>query len=622
MGRAHYYSRMAVAPDNENEAYFLDRVATASRSTAARRCGDSRARDRPGRRPPRHVDRSDQREPDDRRPRPGRRRSRINRGRTWYRNRLPNAQMYHVTVDNQIPYNVYGNKQDGPSYRGPSNSRLQGGCGGGSGIPRSDVARGRRRRERLGDARPGRPEHRLVDAPPAPAASAASSRATRRAAARRATSRCGRTSRTAPPADLKYRFIWTLPLHDLAARSQHGLRRQPARPPDDERRPELAGDQPGPDAERQERGSSSPAGSRRQHRRRVRGRRLGDRGIADARQGVIWAGTNDGLVQVTRDGGKTWTNVTKNIPDLPPWGTVRNIEPSRYDAGTAYLTVDVHQVNNRDPFVYKTTDYGKTLEADRQRHPAEHAQLRALHPRGSGAARAALPRHRERASTSRSTMARTGSRCRTNLPHAPVYWHRRAGTLQRSGDRDLRPRLLDPRRHHAAAAADAAGAERRRAPVPAAAGLPVPRDHARRPRLRTIRPSGENPPYGASINYYLKSAPPADVTITILNPEGEPVVRTLRRRRRPPGSTASHWDLRVEPTTEVRLRTSPLYCARGRRSALTARDPRQARGRLSISRRRELHRPAERRRQAAHAEARRPQGSELRAAPTPTSSSR
>ena len=44
---------------------------------------------------------------------------------------------------------------------------------------------------------------------------------------------------------------------------------------------------------------------------------------------------------------------------LPPWGTVSNIEPSRYDAGAAYITVDFHQVNNRDPFVYKTSDYGK-----------------------------------------------------------------------------------------------------------------------------------------------------------------------------------------------------------------------------------------------------------------------
>jgi photosystem II stability/assembly factor-like uncharacterized protein len=60
---------------------------------------------------------------------------------------------------------------------------------------------------------------------------------------------------------------------------------------------------------------------------------------------LIWAGTNDGLVHVTRDGGKKWTNVTKNIPNLPEWGTVSNIEPSPHDAGTAYITVDFHQMN-------------------------------------------------------------------------------------------------------------------------------------------------------------------------------------------------------------------------------------------------------------------------------------
>src|SRR6185369_17288092 len=61
------------------------------------------------------------------------------RGRTWLRVQLPIAQMYHVTADTRIPYYVYGNKQDGPSYRGPSNSRSGGGGGGGfgGGIPRS-----------------------------------------------------------------------------------------------------------------------------------------------------------------------------------------------------------------------------------------------------------------------------------------------------------------------------------------------------------------------------------------------------------------------------------------------------------------------------------------------------
>jgi hypothetical protein len=66
---------------------------------------------------------------------------------------------------------------------------------------------------------------------------------------------------------------------------------------------------------------------------------------------------------LTRDGGKSWTNVTPNIPGLPPWGTVSNIEPSKYDTGAAYITVDFHQMSNRDPFVYKTTDYGETWKS-------------------------------------------------------------------------------------------------------------------------------------------------------------------------------------------------------------------------------------------------------------------
>src|SRR5262249_47184251 len=75
--------------------------------------------------------------------------------------------------------------------------------------------------------------------------------------------------------------------------------------------------------------------------------------------GLIWAGTNDGLVQVTQDGGKTWANVTPSA-GMPAWGTVAFIEPSRFDASTAYMVVDGHQVDDRDPHVFKTTDLGKS----------------------------------------------------------------------------------------------------------------------------------------------------------------------------------------------------------------------------------------------------------------------
>jgi hypothetical protein len=69
--------------------------------------------------------------------------------------------------------------------------------------------------------------------------------------------------------------------------------------------------------------------------------------------------------------------------------------------------------------------------------------------------------------------------------------------------------------------------------------------------------SGDNPPYGASINYYLKSAPSGDVALAILDPQG----RTIRRLRgsKNPGLNRVYWDLEYEPTAQVVLRTSPLY---------------------------------------------------------------
>ena len=75
---------------------------------------------------------------------------------------------------------------------------------------------------------------------------------------------------------------------------------------------------------------------------------------------LIWAGTNDGMVQVTRDGGSNWTNVSANMPDLPALSTVSNIEPSNHAAGTAYVAIDTHQIGIFEPFLYKTTDFGSS----------------------------------------------------------------------------------------------------------------------------------------------------------------------------------------------------------------------------------------------------------------------
>lgn len=75
---------------------------------------------------------------------------------------------------------------------------------------------------------------------------------------------------------------------------------------------------------------------------------------------VIWVGTDDGNVQVTRDGGKNWTNTSGNIQGLPTNTWVYHIEPSVFDKGTAYAVFDGHTMGDMKPYAYKTTDYGQT----------------------------------------------------------------------------------------------------------------------------------------------------------------------------------------------------------------------------------------------------------------------
>ncbi|MGQ0701823.1 MAG: WD40/YVTN/BNR-like repeat-containing protein, partial [Gemmatimonadales bacterium] len=75
-------------------------------------------------------------------------------------------------------------------------------------------------------------------------------------------------------------------------------------------------------------------------------------------RGVIWSGSDDGLVQVTRDGGTTWTNVTPK--DLPEWTRISIVEASPHGRGTAYLAGNRYQLNDYVPYLYRTTDYGRT----------------------------------------------------------------------------------------------------------------------------------------------------------------------------------------------------------------------------------------------------------------------
>jgi photosystem II stability/assembly factor-like uncharacterized protein len=75
-------------------------------------------------------------------------------------------------------------------------------------------------------------------------------------------------------------------------------------------------------------------------------------------EGVLWAGTDDGLIQLTRDGGKSWSNVTPK--EIPEWSAISLIEASPFDTATAYVAVDAHKLDNFHPYIFKTSDFGKS----------------------------------------------------------------------------------------------------------------------------------------------------------------------------------------------------------------------------------------------------------------------
>ncbi len=550
MGRAHYYSRMVVAPDDENEAYFLT-ASFAKTIDGGSTVNVLQRNEAPGgdhhdmwidpTNPQRMIVAHDQ----------GLSISQ-NRGRTWFRQRLLNAQMYHVTVDNEIPYNVLGNKQDEPSYRGPSNSRVQG-FGGDGGISRGmwhSVGGGE-----SGWATPD-PTNSKVIWSTASGSGMVGGIVVRFEEDRRQF----RNVEVWPqqsngPADgVKYRFVWDAPFlispHDhntLYTGSQHVHRTQDGGQSWQVISPDLTLN------DRSRMGSSgglTPDNIGVEYAGVVYG-------IAESplSKGTIWVGTNDGQVQFTRDNGATWTNLTKNLTGLPAWGSVRSIAASRYDAGTAYLTVDFHQVNNRDPFIYRTTDFGRTWKLIVNGIPKSmlsYAKIIIEDPVRRGLLYAGT----ENAIYVSFDAGDQWQPLQNDLPSAPV-----SGIVVQEHFNDLVIStygrgfwILDDITPLRTVTPAALAAEAHLFPV---------RDAYRfrpitAPSTTYDDPTtGENPRYGASINYHLKAPVTGGVRATILDEKGA-VVRTITGTN-VAGVNRIYWDLRHEPSMEVRLLTSPLF---------------------------------------------------------------
>ncbi len=550
-GRTAYYNRLAVSPDDADEVYFL--AASFSKTLD----GGEHTVDVPRPQAPggdhhnmwidptngdRMIVAHDQ----------GVSIS-TNRGRSWLRVQLPIGQMYHVELSNDIPYIVCGNRQDGPSQCGPSNSRIRGFRGGGM-IPRGawfSVGGGE-----SGWATPDTADPDLIW-------SSASGSGARGGIVVRY-SRAARQYQNVevwpistggyPAKDVRYRFVWDAPLHI----SPHDHTRiytgsQYVHVTTDGGRSWKV---ISPDLTRNDTSRMGISGGLTPDNIGVEYAGVIYR-IAEspARAGVLWVGTNDGLVHLTRDAGAHWDDVTRNVPGMPEWGTVSSIEPSHYDAGKAYMTVDAHRMNDRRPYVYRTSDYGRT--GRRSRMVIEESPLSYAHAIREDPVRPGLlflgSENGLFVSFDDGTQWQP---LQNDLPHAPVY------SLS-----------IQPRFHDLAVATygrgfwildDISPLEQLTSEVRVAeAHLFQPREAWRFRDVTSYMPdnqdptAGRSPPYGADIDYWLAAPVRGEVALDILDGGGT-VVRSLEATAHG-GLNRVWWDLESEPTTEARMLVSPLY---------------------------------------------------------------
>jgi photosystem II stability/assembly factor-like uncharacterized protein len=252
--------------------------------------------------------------------------------------------------------------------------------------------------------------------------------------------------------------------------------------------------------------------------------RFGRRGVvytlapSPVRAPMLWAGTDDGLIHVTTDDGQTWQDVTPQ--GVTPWTKVTMIEASHYDANVAYAAAERHQLEDYDPHVYRTRDGGKTWQQITKGLPAGvYAQTVKEDPEKRGL----LFCGTERAVYVSFDDGDNWQSLQLNLPatsmrdlaikdddlivatHGRGFWMIDDITALRELDAKAAGEnaiLFKP-----AAALSL--------PAPSEQGTPLPKDE----------PFAENPPNGAIIDYYLKSAPSGPIVLEIVDAAGNSVRR-------------------------------------------------------------------------------------------------
>ncbi len=545
--RAPYYVRFAVAPDDEERLYFVS-----VRFSMSRDGGRTLARSDYRGGGDNHDIWIDPLDPDrfmvahD-----GGASITLNRGATFMRVVLPIAQLYHAHTDTRVPYNVYTNRQDGTSYRMPSRS-LSGGI--------TEGQWGHVGGCESGFAVPDTVTNTTVWSGCYDGGLEVYDVRTDHARNVRVWPEAGYGWR---PADMKYRWNWTFPI----AVSPHDHTRV------------YAGSQfvhvttdggaswkvISPDLTRNDTThQQSSGGVTTDNLMTFDGATLFALAESPVQAGVIWAGSNDGLVHVTRDGGASWADVTGDIPKLPPWGKISNIEPSHFDAGTAYMAVDLHELDDLDPYIFKTTDFGRSWKRISDALP--RGPLAFVHVVSEDPARRGMLY----AGTENGLYVTLDDGARwlplqINLPHAPVSWvtvqpHFRDLVVATYGRGAWILDDVSPLEQLAGAGAGAATLF----PPRAAYRFRAQQGVASAPNSAV---QADSVPDGGALTYYLPSAladttTPADsahrprpAQLVILGAQGD-TVRVLQGERKP-GLNRVWWDLRYTAPAVPKLRAPP-----------------------------------------------------------------
>jgi len=251
------------------------------------------------------------------------------------------------------------------------------------------------------------------------------------------------------------------------------------------------------------------------------------------KKGTLWAGTDDGLVHVTTDDGQHWSKVT---PKIPEWSTVDLIDPSPHDGNTAYVAVDRHKLDDFKPYIFKTTDLGKTWTAITSGIP-DGSYVHAV--REDPKQRGLLYAGTETGVFVSFDDGAHWQSLQLNLPVSPIHdlvvkdddlvvaTHGRSFWVldDLTPIRQLNKQLLTT---------DVILYQPQ-----TALRLHYPTEFDRR------QPVGDNPPAGAIIDYYFKSLPKDEVSLDILDASGK-VVRHLSSKEKKEGEQPPEWPDRVE----------------------------------------------------------------------------